>query len=286
VTSSKDSFQNFEARIGYGTGNVADGGSYNIDYLSRNRFRLEAMYRSSWICGKAVDSVAEDMTKRGIEINSEIDPGESDELMRVWKQLKLWDAIADTIKWSRLYGGAVAVLLIDGQNLSTPLRIETVKKDQFKGLLALDRRQLQPSLQNLISEMGPELGLPMFYETLGGARLLPQTKIHYSRVIRLDGQDLPYWQRIAEKLWGQPVLEGFSTACSRSIRRRRARRTGKSWRACISSSQTLPRICGRTATSRSSSSERNCSRSIAIPSCKRCLRGRRKATVPLPTARA
>jgi phage-related protein (TIGR01555 family) len=207
LAASKDSFVNFEARIGYGTGNVADGGSYNVDYLSRNRFRLEAMYRSSWICGKAVDSVAEDMTKRGIEINSEIDPGESDELMRVWKQLKLWDAIADTIKWSRLYGGAVAVLLIDGQNLSTPLRIETVKKDQFKGLLALDRWQLQPTLNMLVKDMGPDMGMPQFYETLGNARLLQQTKIHYSRLIRLDGQDLPYFQRIAENLWGQSVLE-------------------------------------------------------------------------------
>ena len=73
---AKDSFHNFQARIGYGTGNVADGASYGVNYLSRNRYQLEAMYRSSWICGKAVDSVAEDMTKRGIEINSVMDPGE------------------------------------------------------------------------------------------------------------------------------------------------------------------------------------------------------------------
>jgi phage-related protein (TIGR01555 family) len=152
VTSSKDSFQNFEARIGYGTGNVADGGSYNIDYLSRNRFRLEAMYRSSWICGKAVDSVAEDMTKRGIEINSEIDPGESDELMRVWKQLKLWGAIADTIKWSRLYGGAVAVLLIDGQNLSAS-RSQTVRilRSVRSGSSAKSKRARSPLSSRRVS---------------------------------------------------------------------------------------------------------------------------------------
>jgi phage-related protein (TIGR01555 family) len=204
---TKDSFQNFEARIGYGTGDVADGGGYSVDFISKNRFRLEAMYRSSWICGKAVDSVAEDMTKRGIEINSEIEPGEVDELMRLWKQLRLWDALADTVKWSRLYGGAVAVLLIDGQNFATPLRIETVKKDQFKGLLALDRWQLQPSLQDLVSDLGPDLGMPSFYDVVGNARLLQQTRIHYTRVIRLDGQDLPYFQKISENLWGQSVLE-------------------------------------------------------------------------------
>jgi hypothetical protein len=82
AVATGDSFQNFAARIGYGTGNLSDAGDYSIDYLSRNRFRLEAMYRSSWICGKAVDLIAEDMTKPGIEINSVMAPGDGDILMR------------------------------------------------------------------------------------------------------------------------------------------------------------------------------------------------------------
>ncbi len=206
---TKDSFQNFSARIGYGTGNVSDGGSYGIDYLSRNRFQVEAMYRSSWICGKAVDSVAEDMTKRGIEVNSVMDPSDIDALMALWKRLKLWDAIADTIKWARLYGGAIAVLLIDGQNFQTPLRIETVGRDSFKGLLVLDRWMVQPDLTNLVTELGPDLGKPQYYAMTGGSGMPLQgsTRIHYSRVIRMEGQDLPYFQRIAEMLWGQSVIE-------------------------------------------------------------------------------
>jgi hypothetical protein len=28
--------------------------------------------------------------------------------------------INDTLKWSRLYGGAILVMLIDGQDMSTP----------------------------------------------------------------------------------------------------------------------------------------------------------------------
>lgn len=203
-----DSFQNFQARLGYGTGNVTDGSSYGFDFLSRNRSRLDAMYRSSWICGKAVDCVAEDMTKRGIEINSIMEPGEVDALMLCWKQLKLWDSIASVIKWSRLYGGAVGVYLIDGQDFNTPLRIQTVKRDQFKGLLPLDRWQLQPSLNNLVTEYGPEIGMPKYYQIVGGSsRALPNVKVHHSRVLRIDGQDLPYWQAQTENLWGQSVIE-------------------------------------------------------------------------------
>lgn len=209
VVATADSFQNAQARLGYGAGSQMDSSTYAVDYLSRNRARLDAMYRSSWICGKAVDAIAEDMTKRGIELNSEADPQEIDALMAAWKRARVWDALADTVKWSRLYGGAIAVLLIDGQNLSTPLRIDRIGRDSFKGLLVLDRWQVQPSLSQLVTDLGPDLGMPQFYSTVGavGGAQLPQTKIHYSRIIRLDGQDLPFYQRVSENGWGQSVLE-------------------------------------------------------------------------------
>ena len=205
---AQDSFQNFSARLGYGAGSIADGGQYNVDYLSRNRQQLDAMYRSSWICGKAVDCVAQDMTKRGIEINSEAEPGEIYDLMAEWKTLKVWDRLADNVKWARLYGGSIAVILLDGQNFLTPLRVETVGKDQFKGLLVLDRWQVQPSSE-LVTELGPELGLPKYYTLAnmkGGAKLA-QDKIHHSRVLRMEGLDLPFFQRVSEQGWGQSVLE-------------------------------------------------------------------------------
>ena len=205
---SRDSFQNFQGAIGYGTGNVSDGGTYGVDYISHNRQRLDAMYRSSWICGKAVDVVAEDMTKRGIRIDSTMPPDQIDELMSGWSDLQIWDRIADTIKWARLYGGAIAVLLIDGQDLATPLRIESIRKDQFKGLLVLDRWRVNPSLSNLVKEFGPEMGQPCFYDVLSDpTSALNSQKIHYSRVIRIEGQDLPHWQKQTEQGWGQSVLE-------------------------------------------------------------------------------
>ncbi len=205
--SAKDSFQNFQARLGYGAGSQTDASEYNPTYLSRNRYRVEGMYRGSWICGKAVDAAAEDMTREGIEIHSTMPPEDIDALLAYWKELRLWDELCDAIKWSRLYGGALAVCLIDGQDFSTPLRIETVKRDQFKGLMALDRWLIQPTLSDLITELGPELGLPKYYDIVADSLALPRMRIHHSRVVRLTGQDLPYWQKISEMLWGQSVLE-------------------------------------------------------------------------------
>lgn len=49
--------------------------------------------------------------------------------------------------------------------------------------------------------------MPRYYDTVADAQAMPNWRIHYSRVIRIDGVDLPYWQRIAENGWGQSVTE-------------------------------------------------------------------------------
>lgn len=204
---SGDSFQNFEARVGLGTNNQASQFTYGFDFISRNRVQMEAMYRSSWIVGQAVDVVADDMTRAGVDVDADMDPGDRDKLTAAFESMALWDRINDTIKWSRLYGGALAVMLIDGQNPSTPLRPDSVHKDQFKGLYVLDRWLVQPTLDDLVTEMGPDMGQPRYYDVVADSMALKRQRIHYSRVLRIDGVELPYWQKISENLWGQSVIE-------------------------------------------------------------------------------
>ncbi len=202
-----DSFANFAARTGVSQANLSKSSGYSQDYVSRNRQQMEAVYRTSWIAGQAVDTVAEDMTRDGIDIHSDVPPDDLEKLQRAADDLGIWNALADTVKWSRLYGGAIAVLLIDGQKVETPLDVERIGKGQFRGLMVLDRWVLNPSLQNLITDLGPDYGKPKFYDVIADAQGLVSQRIHHSRVIRMDGVDLPYWQRIAENGWGQSVLE-------------------------------------------------------------------------------
>ncbi|MGA3827381.1 DUF1073 domain-containing protein [Pseudomonas chlororaphis] len=202
-----DSFQNFTARVGLGTANQNSGSSYGVTFVSRNRIQMEAVYRSSWLAGRAVDCRAKDMTREGIEFNSVMPPEEKDKLSRAFERLQIWKGLCDNEKWSRLYGGSIAVMLIDGQRPETPLRLDTIGPGQFKGLLVLDRWLVQPSLESLVTEYGPDLGKPKFYTVVADAQALINQKIHYTRVIRREGVELPYWQRIAENGWGQSVLE-------------------------------------------------------------------------------
>ena len=202
-----DGFQNFAARLGLGAGSQNDQSTYGFDFLSRDRVKLEAMYRSSWVVGQVVDVVAEDMTREGVNLRGLDDPSDAEEIQKAMDDLEIWNELTNVIKWGRLYGGAIAVMLIDGQNVSTPLNIDTVGKDSFKGLMVLDRWLVQPTLQDLVSEYGPDFGMPKYYDVIADSLGLSNQRIHHSRVIRFDGVDLPYWQRVAENLWGQSVIE-------------------------------------------------------------------------------
>ncbi|EPF6052517.1 DUF1073 domain-containing protein, partial [Acinetobacter baumannii] len=74
-------------------------------------------------------------------------------------------------------------------------------------LMVLDRWMVQPTLEDLVTEMGPDYGKPKYYDVITDSVGLCNQRIHYSRVIRMDGVELPYWQSITENLWGQSVIE-------------------------------------------------------------------------------
>jgi phage-related protein (TIGR01555 family) len=203
---TSDSFQNAAAQVGWGTNNQSSASTYSLSYQSRNRIQMEAAYRGSWIVRQAVDAIPEDMTRCGIEMSG-IDPAEITQLESDMVRMAIWDRLCENGKWARLYGGSLAVMLIEGQDLSTPLRPETVAKGQFKGLLVLDRWMISPPVGEVVTEYGPDMGRPVYYNVIADYAAIPKAKIHYSRVIRLDGEDLPFYQRVSENGWGLSVLE-------------------------------------------------------------------------------
>lgn len=206
--ASKDSFNNFAQKLGVGADNALTTASYGFNPITRLRTQLEWIHRGSWLGGVAVDVVADDMTRAGLEFLSELEPDDMTELHEGANELQIWSKTNETIKWGRLYGGAVALMLIDGQDTSTPLRLETVGKDQFKGLLVLDRWMLEPALEDLVTDLGPDLGMPKFYRVQSNAPALRGKVLHYSRLaFRIIGVKVPYQQMLTENLWGISVIE-------------------------------------------------------------------------------
>ena len=203
-----DSFTNFAFKMGIGADNPLTSAGYGFNPITRVRTMLEWIHRGSWLGGVVIDVVAEDMTRAGITLEADdLDPDARERIDEAAVALQVWKSLCSAIKWARLYGGAIAVFMVEGQNMETPLRINTIAKGQFKGLLVLDRWTVDPSLNDLVTEFGPNLGKPKFYKVQNDAQALRNMKIHYSRVIRLEGIELPYWQKVMENLWGESVLE-------------------------------------------------------------------------------
>lgn len=210
-----DGFANFVSRLGIGPQqqNNLSASGYTFNLWTRNRLQLEAGYRGSWLVGQVIDVIADDMTRAGITISTNEGAENITKLQAAMSRLQIWQSICSLIKWSRLYGGAIGVLQIEGQNLGSPLNLETIGKNQFKGISVYDRCQLNPDLTNVIST-GADMGLPKYYNIILGGNLSSvsdrpngQVTVHHSRCIRMIGIELPFWQAITEMMWGESVLE-------------------------------------------------------------------------------
>ena len=203
-----DSFVNLSQKLGIGADNALTGSSYGYNPITRNRQQLEWIHRGSWLGGVAVDLVADDMTRAGVDFHTEIAPDQQEVMEHEAVHLDIWGKTNECIKWSRLYGGCIGVMLIDGQDPTTPLRLETVGPDQFKGLIVLDRWMVEPSLEDLVTDYGAHLGLPKYYKINAAAPALKGARVHHSRLaFRMVGIELPQNQRMTENLWGISVIE-------------------------------------------------------------------------------
>jgi len=208
-----DGYDNFASRVGLNNDNALSAGTYLFNLVTRNRVKLEATYRGSWVAGAVVDCVAEDMTRAGIDVVTNEQDVDIKDIMSTISRLQINQAFCDGTKWGRLYGGCIGVIQIKGQDPATPLRLETVGEGQFQGIGIYDRWQVNPDLGTAI-DSGPDMGLPVYYSIVTDATAITapsnttgQIRVHYSRVIRFIGIKLPFFQAQTEMFWGESNLE-------------------------------------------------------------------------------
>lgn len=202
-----DSFQNFALGLGIGTDNALSQSTYGYNPITRIRMLLEWIHRGSWLGGVAVDVVADDMTRAGIDVLSTMPPDDVQLLQKALVRKGVWSSLNEVFRWGRLYGGAIGVIMIEGQDPFTELKLESVGKGQFTGILVLDRWLVSPGLNDLV--FSTEYGMvPKYYDVSAGTLGLPGMKIHHSRVLRDEGPiRLPFNQRLTEMMWGLSVYE-------------------------------------------------------------------------------
>jgi uncharacterized protein len=198
-----DEFANVLARLGFGTNNLMEGTSYPLTRLGRNYILMTSLYRSNWLARKVVDTIPEDMMKNWVEFHTDLEPQYLKQFENVIRKTQTRANLLKALKWGRLYGGAAAIMVIDGQDdLMEPLDFEDVELDSYRGLIVVDRWSgIFPGAQICDDVNNPvDFGLPEYYRVT--AAMGHTFEVHCSRVLRFIGRDLPRWEKEAEIHWG------------------------------------------------------------------------------------
>lgn len=206
---ARDAFSNPLARLGFDVPTLLEGTEYVQQRITRDFASLNALYREHWIIRRIIDTFPADMLKNGWTYTTTIEPEALKMVDKTIRKTRVLARLKEGLRWGRLYGGALGVMLIKGQgnNLEEPLDMDAIMPGYFKGLLILDRwNGVSPSTQLVNDTDDAEYGLPDYYQATDPAtgRMF---HVHHSRVVRFPGNPLPYWEQLAEMNWDASVIE-------------------------------------------------------------------------------
>lgn len=206
-TVSMDAFSNVLARLGAGTPNLLEGTEYPMTRLTQNFQLMNSLYRSHWIVRKVIDTIPEDMVKNWINITTQLEPDQIKRFDKLQRTTRIQRDILQGLKWGRLYGGAAAVIIIDGHEdiLDQPLDYDMIMPGSFKGLIVGDRWSGITPGETLIEDVSsPDFGLPEYYEWNTDNFTV---RVHHSRILRFTGRELSYIEKCTEVGWGASEVE-------------------------------------------------------------------------------
>lgn len=171
--------------------------------------QLTGLYEGNGLFSKIIDTPAEEALKHGFDLNLK-----SDELNAFVEDalddLEWEERAATAIKWARLYGGALIVMLIDdGRGLEEPVDWEHIRS--IDELRVYERSIVQPDSSSLyqqdyggkgVGNRVSKFGQPEYYYV---SSIYGSFKVHESRCLVFRNGVLPEQTSNATYLfWGMP----------------------------------------------------------------------------------
>jgi phage-related protein (TIGR01555 family) len=192
-----------------GMGSSRDKSQYTytkpITFLMQEE--LEGLY-GEWLPRRIIDIYAEQATRKGFKVLFGGEGAKAEEVVgveQVIEDLYILESLMLASKNSRLYGGAVILLYInDGRSADQPVDKRNIER--VEGLEVLDRYQIAPVITE---ENIYDYAKATHYQIISGD-LINQpnlTKIHKDRILRFDGDWLPYRIRQRNYGWGLSNLQ-------------------------------------------------------------------------------
>lgn len=169
------------------------------------RAELENLFRDDWVGNKIVRIPAQDMTRNGREWKAS--PDQVRDLEKAERELKLSSVLQRALIWQRLYGGS-AILVDDGNNPSSPINPERVRRGGIRAFHVLGRERL--NITELERDIrSPNFGMPKNVTLAIGTET--NTQLHPSRLIYFHGAETPDTDMV-DDFWGDSVLRAVYSA--------------------------------------------------------------------------
>lgn len=168
---------------------------------------LENLY-SEWIPKRIVDIVAEQSTRKGFKVLFGGEGAAAEEVTgveQIIEDLYILENFLLASKNARLYGGACILLYIDdGRRADQPVDKRNIRA--IEGMEVLDRWQIAPVIEE---ENLYDYSKATYYQIISGDLIQqPQlVRIHKDRILRFDGEWLPYRIRQRNYGWGMSSLQ-------------------------------------------------------------------------------
>ena len=204
-----DGYSNAAAFLGEDSDLLSAGTFLRSDLTAQTEL-LTTTYRVSWLAKRIIDMPSEDMTRAWYSLSTSLPQEKLNELKRLEAKHSVKQEITNAIRWARLYGGSIALMVIRGQEgkLDKPLDLELLIPECYAGLLVIDRAQgIEPSIELVTNLDDPDFGLPMYYTVYLDMEEVKTVRLHHSRVLRFVGRELPHNEAVRENYWGASELE-------------------------------------------------------------------------------
>lgn len=170
---------------------------------------LTMYYEGNGLFAKIIDAPAEEAVKHGFELDGLKDQKLEDFYMEALDELDLEENMMTAIKWARLFGGSIAVMLInDGRGLEEPLDWRNIRS--VDDIRVYDRSLIQPDYNSMFSyepddpfgTRGSRLGMPEYYDVYSK---YGNFRVHDSRCLVFQNGRLPEnTSNSVYQLWGMP----------------------------------------------------------------------------------
>lgn len=184
---TQDSLANIVTGSGQGK---HEESKWKNSYINFDYYQLESAMRTSWCARKIITIVPEDMSFRWRKFTGTAKPEQQQDITDRQKKLKVVKLFRSAQESARLYGTGFLILNIDGTGEPhTPLDIDNVKAGAFRSIVMTDRRHLHFSGVVTTDPFDPNYNKPEFY-TVSGSSI----KIHHTRILRFEGEELPLFQ--------------------------------------------------------------------------------------------